>query len=529
MNVWKKLFRFEESPSEFELLETEHGQPTFMGGWHEAPSEPSYTRSLGQSSLEKNEARLNGEYRGDINPDLTIRKFALGGIFRAMLVCMNGMTDAQKNSEFILKQGMKKGCMENAPKDRLAQYCIEHVFAIQEAVLTNAWDEVKAAVSQGQTVVFIEDEAHAIILDTRGFEHRSVDTAVNEKVIRGPQEGFNENLRTNVTLLRRIIKTDDFVCEFRNAGADNQVSLAIAYREGIANQTLVGEVKRRLARIETRQILSNGTIEQLIERRSISPFPQVLCTERPDRAATHIMQGHVVVLCDGSPTANVTPTTLFTLMASPEDSYTRRPVGTIFRFIRYLGAFLSVLLPGYFLALAQHHQGMLSTQILNTIIASRQMVFLSLGLEVIFLLLVFQLIREAGMRVPGVVGQAIGIIGGLLLGQAAVAANVVSTVVLILVAITGLGNFAIPDYSMQISAAYFRVLFVILAWMAGLLGLFSGVLLLTAWMVSIKSFGVPFLSPVVPKTYSKRPAILRGTVEMHRRANDYLNTQEKSS
>ncbi|MDL2257644.1 spore germination protein [Eubacteriales bacterium OttesenSCG-928-K08] len=520
------LLRFDHNEEEFELLETEQGEPGFFGGYpEEKKAKAAKPPPPASSSLKINESRLKADFYAEINTDVLFRRFLLGGRIEALVVCINGMASGQQINDFILRQGMRPGCMDGA-KDELALYAIEHVFAQQEAKLSGDWGEIKTAILQGQSIVMIEGENQAVIMDTRGFEHRGVGTAENEKVVRGPQESFNESIRTNVTLLRRIIQTEDFVCEFQKAGAKNNISLVVAYRAGIVNQSLLDEVKKRLSKVDTRMIIGEGTIEQLTERHSIFPLPQVLCTERPDRTAAHIMQGHVAVLVEGSPAANVMPVTLFTLMSTSEDAYMRRPLGMILRVVRYLGAIISILLPGYFLATCLHHPGMLSTEVLTTIIASRQMVFLPFGAEVLFLLWVFQLLREAGIRVPGSAGQAIGIIGGLILGQAAVSANMVSTVVLIVVALSGLGTFTIPDYSTQISAGYFRLGLVFAAWLSGLLGFALGVLIIGGWIASQKSYGVPFLAPVSPKTYTDRPGILRGRVTSHSRATDYTNTRE---
>ncbi len=522
-----ELLRFDEADTQFELLETEEGSPGFFNRWpnddiaQKKPPEPPSS-----SSVDENEKRLKKDFRSDINPDVLLRRFLLGGAIPTLVACLNGMASRSEINDFILRQGMYKGCMLDAGEN-LAKYAMEHVFAQQEAELENDWDKIKAAVCEGRTAVFIEGDEKAVLMDTRGYEQRTVSTVQNEKVIRGPQEGFVENLRTNVSLLRRIIKTDDFVCEFREAGAMNNVMLVIAYRDGVVNKKLLSEVKKRLNSINTRMILNSGTIEQLTEHSSLSPLPQVLSTERPDRVAAHIMQGHVAVICDGSPSASVMPATLFTLMSTSEDAYVRRPLGNILRVVRYIGAGVSILLPGYFISLALHHQGMLSTEVITTVIASRRMVYLPIGLEMIFLLWVFQLLREAGLRVPGSIGQAMGIIGGLVLGQAAVAANMVSTVVLIFVALSGMGTFTIPDHSTQIAAEYFRIFLVLAGWLGGLLGFSAGVLALGTWLVSEKSYGVPFLAPIAPRTYSKQPVILRGKITQHKRATDYINPEEE--
>ncbi len=527
---FSQALRFDEGTAEFELLETERGRPrTITGAWPEKEyARPPREEGEASASVAENEARLKSEFRADINPDILFRRFYIGGDILCLVVCINGMASGEQVSHFILRQGMRPGCMDGAPDgEGRGQYAIDHVFAMQEAELNPLWKDIKSAISEGRTAVFLDGDKNAVLLDTRGFASRGVESAQNEKVIRGPQEGFNENLRTNVTLLRRIIKTEDFVCEFRDSGGKNNVKVVVAYREGVANRALVEEVRRRLSAVDTDMIISDGILEQLTDPRRRSPIPQVLATERPDRVAAQIMGGHVAVLLEGSPYANVMPATIFTLMSSSEDSYLRQPLGSILRVVRYIGAALSILLPGYFLALTLHHPGMMSTESLATVIQSRQMVFLPLGAEMLFLLWVFQLLREAGLRVPGSIGQSIGIIGGLILGQAAVTANMVSTLVLIVVALTGLGSFTIPDYSSQLAAGYFRLVLVLLAWVGGLLGLCSGVLLITAWMASLKSYGVPFFAPVAPKTYSRRPAFLRGMITMHQNPEDYLNTRQE--
>lgn len=522
----KRLTSFERPDATFELLETEPGQPSLFGGWRDEPGSGDKREGKASERLGENRARLYTEYRGAINTDLILRSFKLAGRVPGFCAFMNGMADADQVTDFILRPVMQ---FERLPEQvtSISAFAAEQVIPMQEAELTDEWETVKKAVSEGRTAVFFEGDGRALILDTRGFAHRSVSTPQNETVIMGPHEAFTEHMRTNVTLLRRILKMDDFVCEFRGSGGKNNTQVAIAYREGTANTALVNEVKKRIAGVDTLMVLSTGMLEQLTESHSISPLPQALSTERPDRAAAHIMQGHVVVLIEGSPMALVAPATLFALMSSAEDVYMRRPIGTIVRLVRYIGAFLSLIIPAYFIALALHHPGMLSGEVLSTVIASRNMVFLPITIEMIFLLLVFQLVREAGLSVPGVLGQSVGIIGGLILGQAAVSANIVSTVVLIIVALTGLGNFTIRDYGTQLAAAYFRIFLVLCAWIGGLLGLFSAVLLAVAWMAHLKSYGVPFLTPVSPKTNADGPMILRGSLRDHRRTKDYVNTRRR--
>ncbi|MBQ7114077.1 MAG: spore germination protein [Clostridia bacterium] len=521
-----EIFGFGKNSEAFELLETESGMPPPLGrakdGHRERKKEAE--RSIG-ASITENEAMMRRLFRADINKDLIFRSFLLSGNIPAFLVYVNGMADAKQVSDFILRDGMVKGCMDDAKGD-IASFAVKRVFTVGEAVTEKRENRIRQAILDGKTAVFIDGADSAVLMDTRGYEKRTVGEPQAEKVVLGPQEAFVENLRTNITLLRRILRMEDLVCEMRSAGGENGINAALLYREGITNITLVEEIKRRLARINTLSVIGTGIMQQLIEEHSLSPFPQFLQTERPDRAASLLMEGHVILLLDGSPYASVMPATVFTLMTSAEDAYMRRPQATVIRIVRCIGAVISILLPALFLSLALFHQGLLSTEVLTTVIASRKMVFAPIGAEMVFLLLVFQLIREAGMRVPGNIGQAIGIIGGLILGQAAVAANLASSVVLIVVALTGLGNFCIPDYETQLAASFFRLSLALAAWAGGLLGVACLGTVFTAWLTVLKSFGLPFLAPFAPKTRSKRPMILRGRIRMHAGAEDMLNTKE---
>ena len=523
-----RRFRFDAPDDTFELLETERGEPPLCSagsqrGESGVPPETSERDAIGESVCAVRE-RLRRELHTDVNTDVIVRPFALGGEIAALAVFMNGMADGDQINDFILRPGMRPGCMDGAD-GRRAAYALSHVFAMQEAELTRSWRTLKQAVEEGRTAVCIEGDDAAVLMDTRGYKSRSVERPQNETAVLGPHEAFNENIRTNITLIRRIIRTDDLVCELRPSGGKNGGRIALTYRAGVANARLVDRVRAQYAAVDTMTAVSSGTLEQLTDAHPRLPLPTVLTTERPDRVAAMVMDGRVAVLCEGSPFATVMPATLPLLMRGAMDAYLRAPLGNVMRAVRYIGAFLSVVMPAYFLALALYHQGMLSGEILSTVIASRSMVFLPLAVEMLFLLLVFQLVREAGLSAPGALGQSVGIIGGLILGQAAVSANVVSKVVLIIVALAGLGNFAVPDYSLQLAVVYYRMLLVVCAWIAGLLGVTAALLITVGYLASVKSYGVPFLAPIAPKTMRKGPSMLRGTLQNRARTPDEVNTE----
>ena len=527
MNIIKRIsdaLKFDEGDDRFELLEAEKGEPKLFGKWRDVPEKRRRTDDKLSSSLAKNEKRLRSVFDPEINTDLIIRRFLTGCGTEAMLVYMNGMAKDETISRFIMEPLMS--CTEDGGGD--IGYILSCLVRIPESTAVKRVDEITEAVSDGKTALFIDGERGAAVLETRGYEKRGVEATENEKIVLGPKEGFTESLRTNITLIRRIIRTNDLVVRYFRTGGENNTSLALVYRKGFTSPSLIAEIASRIERMKGKLIVSTGVIEQLIEDDSISPLPQSLSTERPDRVSSFIMEGACAVISEGSPYALVLPATVSALLSSPEDTYMRRPLGSVLRLVRYIGAAASILLPGYFVALAMYHQGLLSTEVLSTVIKSREMVFEPLPFEMLLLLFIFQLIREAGMRVPSSVGQAIGVIGGLILGQAAVAANLASTVILIIVAISGLGNLCIPDYSTQVAAAYFRFAFVLAAWLGGLLGLTCAVMLFVSYMANLKSFGVPFLAPFAPKTGKKRPFIVRGRITQHTRAEDYYNTADDS-
>ena len=517
-----RVFEFDRGDERFELLETEPGQPGRRPAEKFRNNESSNMGRV-SASLKKNERALERLFRTENNGDAVLRRFETAGGKELLLAFMSGMADDSKINGYVLKPLMEGGGGK-ADLRELVSGCVN----IAEVRFETEMSRAAFDIMDGFAVLFAEGERECAVLETHGFEKRPVSAAENEKVVLGPKESFTESLKTNVTLIRRIIRTRDLRAVMRPSGGRNNTRLALIFREGFTNERLVDEVNRRLDGIDTEAPLTSGMLEQLLEGGGWFPLPRILSTERPDRAASHIMQGRVCLLIEGSPFALVMPVTLFSLMNSPEDVYMRPPLGTLLRLVRYTGAAVSVMLPGYFLALALYHQGILTAEVLSTVIASRRMVFEPIGAEMLLLLIIFQLIREAGQRVPGSIGQAIGIIGGLIMGQAAVTAHLASSVVLIIVAASGLGNFCIPDYSTQIAASWVRLAMLFAAWLGGLAAMVSAAMLGLCVLASAKSFGMPFLAPFAPKAFGRAPAVLRGSISRVSFADDIANTEGRS-
>ena len=319
----ERFFKFDRDDERFELLENESGEPPLFRSpcEEEAPKEeikralPDDIRSFGNE--------LSDAFSADINKDLITREIVVCDEIKALIAYLNGMANASLINDFVLRPLMEltPDKLNETDEARLAKRIINSAVQISEIKFEKDMSAVTQAVMDGMTALFFDGSDECALLETRGFEKRAVGTAENEKVVFGPKESFNESLRTNITLIRRLLRTEDLVVETRKAGGMNNTSAALIYRSGFTDPRLVSEMKRRLSKVKVNNVLSAGVIEQLIEEKSLIPIPKTLSTERPDRAVSHIMNGCVCLLIEGSPFAVLAPVTLSSLMTSSEDIY----------------------------------------------------------------------------------------------------------------------------------------------------------------------------------------------------------------
>mgnify|MGYP005849062665 CR=1 FL=1 len=441
------------------------------------------------------------------NIDMIVREFKLAGRVDAFVVFIDGMADRGVINDFILRQLMNPAQFENYNGGCMFQYVSDNVLSVNQAKKLEKYDKAISQVLMGVTALFIDGCDSCLAIETRGYEKRNIDKPATEAVVRGSQEAFTENLKTSITQIRRIIRNKDLIHEFVIIGKNDNSMASVLYIKGIANPAVVKEVKRRLKSINTDFIGGDGMLEQFIEDHPWMLVPQVLTTERPDRTASHIIDGKVAIITEGSPFAMIVPVSLFSFIHSSEDVFLRWQYGTAMRFLRVAAFFTALLLPGVYIALTNYHLEMLPTDLVIAIAKSREIVPFPSIVEVFLMETSFELIREAGVRVPGLIGTTLGIIGALILGQAAVAANIVSPIMIIVVAVTGLGNFAIPNYSLAFGIRILRFFFIILGGIAGFFGISAGLVILSARAVSMKSFGVPFMTPAFPRA-GKSPDII---------------------
>ncbi|MGE5557055.1 MAG: spore germination protein [Bacillota bacterium] len=480
--------------------------------------------------LENNEAILKDLYCLPDNKDIVLRPFRLGTEqpVKALAVYMQGLADKQSIVEHVIKPLMLfAGFARQEPADGdLIEYIMEYILPGQEITKTNDFVKVVDDINYGNTVLFIDNQAEAISIDTRGWEHRGIERPATEQVVRGPQEGFAEVLRSNLALIRKIMKNNGLITELFQIGERNRVYCAVLYLNDLANPDLVAEVKRRVASIKLDFLNGSCMLEQMIQDHPLIPIPTILSTERPDRVASYLAEGKVAILVDGSPFTLVVPATFFSMVHAAEDSYYPWPFGTFLRLVRVVSIFVTLLLPAIYLAVIYYHQEMLPTDLLLAIAGARERVPFPSLVEVLLMETSFELVREAGVRVPGVIGTTIGIVGALLLGQAAVAANLVSPILIIIVAVTGLASFAIPNYTLSFSFRLLRFAYIFIAVMAGLYGVGLALFINLVSASALKSFGMPYLSPVGPKTFHGKDVIHRMPLWEIEKRPDYLNPQD---
>ncbi|CAM4374014.1 spore germination protein [Paenibacillus typhae] len=359
-------------------------------------------------------------------------------------------------------------------------------------------EEIMRAILAGNVLILLKNNDWMLGVGISGGVRRSVEEPTSQTVIRGPKEGFTEELSTNLSLLRRKLKTPALKFEQHIIGTYTQTRVVVAYLDGIARPEVVEEVNTRLKAIDTDSILESGYIEEFIQDAAITPFPTILNTERPDTLAGSLLDGMVGILVDGTPFVLIAPVTFFNFFHSSEDYYQRYDISTFLRAIRFVSFFVALLLPSLYIAVTTFQQEMIPTTLLITLTGQREGTPLPALFEALAMELIFEVIREAGVRMPRVIGPAISIVGALVLGQAAVQAGLVSSAMVIVVSFTAIANFVIPSINMASAVRLMRFVLMLLAGTFGLFGILAGLIPLLAHLVSLRSFGVNYFMPYAP-------------------------------
>ncbi|MDQ0157155.1 spore germination protein [Robertmurraya andreesenii] len=430
--------------------------------------------------------------------DIKFRSLKVGEQ-KAYLIFVDGMIDETS----IQLSAIHELLAETKQGSLTTEIIEEKIVSISDVVEADKIEAIVKQVLDGNTVLLVDGVEKAIVLNAKGGERRTVAEPETESTVRGPREGFVENIAVNIALIRQKLRSPHLKLVTKEIGTETRTLVGIMYMENLASSGLIQEVKDRIDRIKIDGILESGYIEEFIEDDPWSLFPQIQNTERPDTVVGNLLEGRVAILTNGSPFTLVLPTTFWQLLQANEDYYHRFHLVIFIRILRMILLYLALILPSFYIAVSTYHQEMIPTNLLFSIAASREAIPFPAFVEAIIMELAFEALREAGLRLPKVIGQAVSILGALVIGTAAVEAGIVSAPMVIVVSMTGISSFAIPKFNMAISIRLLRFPMMILAGTFGLLGICIGSLLLVTHLSKLRSFGVPYFWPVAPLNWKE--------------------------
>lgn len=456
----------------------------------------SLSRSL-ERSLEAIKERFGG------SADLVIREFSFGkdgdGGVRAALIFLDGLANLSMINESIIKPLMHdsrlshtQAVSELSGMDEIR----DKLLAVGEVDTVYTYDEVTKACLSGNAVLIAEGFCQALDIGAKGWAKRAVTEPISETAIRAPREGFTEDLRTNTAMIRRKIKDPALKICSAVIGRRTNTPVNILYIDGIADPGLVQEVKRRLSKIDTDAILATGYVEQYVEDTPATIFPTIWCSEKPDAVAGKLLEGRVAVAVDGAPFVMTVPMLFIENFQNAEDYITRSHYTTSMRILRLTAFLISLFAPALYIALSTYHQELIPTTLLFTMAAASEGTPFPAAVELTVMLLIFLILREAGLRMPRPIGQTISIVGALVMGEAAVQAGIVGAPVVIIVALTGVSSFAIPFLTDALTLLTWFLLF--MATIMGSFGITVGAFIILIHLVSLRSFGSPYFAPWAP-------------------------------
>jgi spore germination protein len=382
-------------------------------------------------------------------------------------------------------------------KEEIYDVLSQNALGISDATFFSTIEEAADGLLTGETILFVDGFAQAVKIPDNGYPRMSLSEADSEKVIRGSNEGFSDSVKQNAALIRKRVRSPKVKVKQLKTGIRSNTNVYLVYMDDLVYPGLLKEIERRMDGFEIDGVLDSGVIEQLTEEKWYSPFPQFQTTERPDRAAMSILEGRVILLVDNSPVALILPTDYNSFIRTSDDYYNRFEIASFGRMLRYVASFFAMTLPGLYLAVTNFHTQILPTTLLLSFADARRGVPFPAVIEVLIMEISFELLREAGVRLPGAMGNTIGIVGGLIIGQAAVEANLVSPIVVIVISFTALCSFAIPNEEFATAFRVLKFFFIALCAWLGFFGMLAGLLAVLIHLSHLKSFGIPYLMPFV--------------------------------
>ncbi|MCY6369854.1 spore germination protein [Clostridium ganghwense] len=456
------------------------------------------------------------------NSDIVFRQFDVYQ-WKAAFVYIDGMADKILLDNFVLEPLMERNVEIEKVED-----IKEKILAVSDIREVEDLSKGIDAMLSGDTLMLIDGLETAYVVATRFWPARSVSEPSGETVIRGAREGFTETIRFNTVLVRRRIRDTRFKVVPKELGTRSKTDVAIMYIDDIVNQEVLDELNKRIGEIDIDAVLDSGYVEQMIEDDNFSPFPQIQSTERPDVVAAALYEGRVAVLVDNSPFAIIAPATLPNLLQSPDDYYQRWMHSSLVRLIRTLAIILSITLPALYVAVTSFHTAIIPTELAYSIAGSREGVPFPAFIEALIMDVSLALLLEAIARLPKPIAATIGIVGGLIIGQAAVSAGIVSPIMIIIVGVTAITEFITPNYGVSSALRLIRFIIIIASAVIGLYGIMLVLLVVLIHLIRLKSFGIPYLAPIVnPDIKDFKDMYVRLPFKFFKERPKYMKTKDK--
>lgn len=460
--------------------------------------------------------------------DFATRDIFLGGDGgrRVTLVYIDGLVSGKDIAELVVRPATCEQRFQKAPDMKAAIDLMMggSVYAVSANRRETMEDTVSDLLNGFSAVVF-DSEGTAVTFETRSDEKRQVGSPEEEQAVKGAKDAFVETLKVNTTLVRRKLRNPHLRLKEFKLGDKTDTMVVLAYIDGFTNTEIVAEAEKRLGAIKTEGALTAAVLQENLVDNPKTPFPQLMNTERTDKFCMNLLEGRVGVLVDGLPMGFLAPGTFSQFMKVPEDHAGHFLVASGLTLLRYLSLFITLLLPAFYVAVAMYHREMIPVRMMQSMIDAKQSVPFPTAIEVIMLLIAFELLQEAGLRLPNPVGQTVSIIGALIVGQSAVEAKIVSPVVVVVIALAGIAGYTMPNQDMGAALRVCRFLLVIMAICMGMFGMTVGFALLLHHLAGLESFGVPYMTPFAggEGKYTGR-ALLRASMRVKKDAEPALRT-----
>ncbi len=459
---------------------------------HKSKNNAKQSENKIQKSLEQNIKTLKTAF-ADCG-DVVMREFIVGGETQKMyLIYTDNIVDSNAVREYIMTNLM--ALYEQETGEMTLKRIELDILAVGETLDLFTYDDVCLAILAGEIVLFMEGEDYALQASLKLFPSRGVNQPQTEVVVQGPKDAFLEVMAINIVLIRRRIRDTKLKLKRKRIGTRTKTDISVMYMEDLVRPQLLAQIESQLDQFQGEGVLDSGSLEQLLEEHYLSPFPQLQMTERPDKASAALLEGRVVVLVDNTPFVILLPTTMNLFFQAAEDYYERWEIMSFVRAIRYVAAFGAMTLPAFFIALAAYHPQLLPVSFAIKVALTRESIPFSVVGEVILMELAFELLREAGIRLPSPISGTIGIVGGIIIGSAAVEAGIVSPLVVIISAVTGVFTFVIPNVAFVSAVRVCKYIIMAFASFFGLFGIWTALTLIGIHLSQMTSYGIPYLYP----------------------------------